>query len=215
MERFSECLRKPKGADRFEHVGEILQAMSCGHAGGELQFEQCIERHDSESVAFRGQRLRIRKCNRFRLAIARKLPGNEDVDRHVVLRVAKPFATLEEFDVPPSEVLSLEACEALAREQDIDVRRDSLVPVSIECHRAGDRIGNLCLVQTPDQFAHRPMHLSGLHEKILRPVERTLKAIIDGTVCLPLGDQRLSHIRPRTLLNDRLPSGDFLMTFSI
>lgn len=40
MESLRECLWEPKRPDRLQHVGEVLQAVGCGHPGGELQFEQ-------------------------------------------------------------------------------------------------------------------------------------------------------------------------------
>ena len=104
MERLSECLRKPKGADRLEHVGEILQAVGCGHAGGELQFEQC------------GREARVRNRSPSEgnaagsgnaIGFGLPSPGNSPATRMSIgtsFSVSRSsFATLEEFERTPGQ----------------------------------------------------------------------------------------------------------------
>src|SRR5438067_1235150 len=77
------------GADQFLDIGEIAEPVGCGHAGGELQFDQPRQLEDANSLDFDRVLGRVRKGYGLWLPVSRILVRDEKLDAYAGLDVSE------------------------------------------------------------------------------------------------------------------------------
>src|SRR5712691_1244458 len=101
VEHISEIARQLRHRDQLEHVGEILQTVRRGHAGGELHLQEARQR-DHTKAASGGGRSRPRgEAHGLGLAVTRVIPRNPEIDLDTVDRVADGSSAGAEVDIAP------------------------------------------------------------------------------------------------------------------
>ena len=142
IELVGERFRQVDGANDLQHVGEILEPVSCGHARRQLELDERRQRQYTEPSPSAAT---APGCGTRRAWADRRQESlrQSDVVGTSFSVSRRPLLPSNFSSVATTEIRALESRESFASQQDADIGGHPLVAMAAERHRAGNGVGNV------------------------------------------------------------------------